>query len=526
MYYYREYRKKKKGKAGKILGIIFSLLLALLVVIAVKTLTYPFTKFEPAETAEQIDADVSDEAVRRLLRAVRIPTISEDTAQLAGNPFDAFKAYLPEAYPEVYKAMNTLSINKYGLLFHWKGKDATRKPILFLAHYDVAPVAGYESGEELFGEEIFRLHDVKKEAIDKFQGSWNFPPFSGAVSNGRIYGRGTLEAKGMLLSQLEAASTLLTDSFQPEQDIWFAYGFDKETGGTKGAAKMAEYFRQKNITFEAVYDGGSTVIAPGTAGIGRPVALVGVAEKGFCTVDITVKGMAGSSSMPPRKSSLVLAAEIIEKLNNKQLPANIIPPVRSFLNHVGMSMDFVSRMAIANQWFLDVSLLKMLEKNPATNALVRTTTAVTMAKGSNAPNVLSATAEITADFHILNGESVETVVDHVKDVCADYDVEIQVKSAREPSGLSSEDTRAFRAIRNSIARLYPEAVIASCIALTVADAPKYEIVSKNVYRIMPVCLNEYEQRAIRNENEYISLENYGRMIAYYKDVMATYEAVE
>jgi len=183
-------------------------------------------------------------------------------------------------------------------------------------------------------------------------------------------------------------------------------------------------------------------------------------------------------------------------------------------------------MAIANQWLLETPLLKVLEKDPATNALVRTTTAVTMAKGSDAPNVLSATADVTVNFRILTGESVEKVVNHVKEICTGYDVDIRVESSREPSNLSSEKTRAFRAIRNSITKFYPEASVASYITLTATDAYKYETVSKNVYRIMPVYLNEYEQRTIHNENEHISLENYGRMIAYYKDIMVSFETVE
>lgn len=526
MYYYRSYKKKKKGKTGKIIATILVLLLALVIVVVIKTLTYPFAKFETTDVTEELNYEVSEEAALRLTNAIRIPTISEDVTKESDNPFDLFKAYLPEAYPEVYKAMDTLSINKYGLLLHWKGEDPERNPILFLAHYDVVPVAGYGAGEDIYGSDVFRPGDAKKESVDEFQNTWSYPPFSGAVADGRVYGRGTLDVKSMLLAQLEAANTLLVDSFQPEQDIWFAYGFDEEIGGAEGAVKMAEYFKQNNIRFDAVYDEGSVVVAPGIAGISRPMVLVGVAEKGFCTVKITVKAMGGHSSMPPHKSSLVLASEIIKKLNSNQLPSQIIPPVASFLDHVGGSMDFVSRMAIANQWMLKMPLLKVLEKNPATNALVRTTTAVTMAKGSDASNVLSSTADISVNFRILTGESVEMVLEHVNNICADYDVDIQVESAREPSNLSSEDTRGFRAIKNSITKLYPEASVASYITLTATDAQKYETVSDNVYRLMPVLLNEYEQRTIHNENEYISLENYGKMISYFKDIMKTFETVE
>ncbi|MDR3118008.1 MAG: M20/M25/M40 family metallo-hydrolase [Mediterranea sp.] len=526
MQYYRDYRKKKKKKTGKILAILLSLLLVLLIVIVIKTIIYPFAKFETPAVTEQTNTGASDEAVWRLAKAIRIPTISQDADKTTDNPFDSFKVYLSEAYPEVYKAMDTLSINKYGLLFHWKGKDTLRNPILFLAHYDVAPVVRHKCGEDMFGEEVFRPGDPKKEAIGKYQTAWDFPPFSGAVANGRIYGRGTLDAKSMMMAHLEAATTLLANSFQPEQDIWFAYGFDQETGGTKGALKIAEYFKQNNITFDAVYGEGSVVTAPGVAGIDRPVALVGIAEKGSCTISITVKEKGGHSSMPPSKSSLVLAAEIIEKLNSKQFPADIIPLVKTFLDNVGGDMNFISRMAIANQWLLEAPLLKLLKQDPATNALVRTTTAVTMVKGSNAPNILSTTADITVNFCILTGDSVGKVVNHVKEICDGYDVDIRVDTSCEPSSLSSEKTRAWRAVKNAIARLYPEASMVACIALTATDAQRYETTGKNVYRIMPVCLNEYEQRTIHNENEHISLENYGRMIAYYKNLMKLFETIE
>lgn len=525
MYYYRTYKKKKKGKIRKILLTLFALLLILALVVVIKTITYPFDR-HTTEDAEPPAIELPDGASKRLSKAIRIPTISKDVDKKEDNPFDHFKVYLAEAFPVVYSHLDTLTINKYGLLFHWKGKDATRKPILFLAHYDVVPVAGYDSGKELYGEEIFKPEEATKAPVTDFQVTWEYPPFSGAVANGRIYGRGTLDLKSTLLAQLEAVNTLLVDSFKPEQDIWFAYGFDEEIGGAEGAAKMAEYFKQKNIIFDAVYDEGGIVTAPGIAGIDRPIALVGLAEKGLCILNITVKALGGHSSMPPRKSSLVLASEIIKKLNKKQLPAQIIPPVQSLLDHVGGSMDFVSQMAIANQWLLEAPLLNILEQNPATNAFIRTTTAVTMAKGSDVSNVLSPTAEITVNFRILTGESVEMVVNHVKEICAGYDAEIQVQMSREPSKLSSEDTRAYRAIRNTMGKIHPEASVVSYITLTATDAPKYEAVSQNIYRFMPVYLNEYEQRTIHNENEYISLENYKKMIFYFKNLMREYEGTE
>ena len=219
---------------------------------------------------------------------------------------------------------------------------------------------------------------------------------------------------------------------------------------------------------------------------------------------------------------MIYAAEIIEKLNENQFPARIISPIASFFDNIGNEMNFFARMAIANQWILKPLLLKTMEKTPASNALVRTTTAVTMAKGSDAPNVLSSESVVTVNFRILPGDSVADVIEHVKKICEGYDVNIEVISQREPSGISPIDVRGFEVIKEKIAQIYPEAIVTSYITIGGTDAYKYQIVSDHIYRLLPLELNQYEQRTIHNENEYISLENFGKVQWYFKEIMRTY----
>lgn len=524
MYYYRAPKRKKKKRVGKWLGVIFTLLAILFLVLVVKTFTYPFVKVDRNDTIPAFTYTLSDTIIERFSNAIRIPTISSSVSMQQNNPFDEFKRYLPAAFPELHAVVDTMTVNTYGLLYRWKGKDASKNPILFLAHYDVVPVIGFNPETDVPGDRVYQLHDTPQSAVTEFQSQWDYPPFSGAVAGGRVYGRGTLDDKSMLLAQLEAVDYLIKQGFQPEQDIWFAYGFDEEIGGNEGAVKIAEYFRQQNITFDAVYDEGGIIAAPGQGGITSPVGLVGVAEKGFCSVRITVRGMGGHASMPAEKESLVYAAEIIQKLNDNQMPATLIQPISDFLDRAGGSMGFFQRMAIANKWLLGGVLKSTLTNSPATNALVRTTTAVTMAKGSEAPNVLPSAAEITVNFRILTGETIQMVLDHVKEVCEGYDTDIEIiGTSREPSRLSPDNTTGFRTIENAAAKVYPEVLITPYIAVAATDAYKYETVSKNVYRFMPVYLNEYEQRTMHNENEYISLDNYSRMIAFFIDMMKEYE---
>lgn len=516
-------------KAKRILtGLLalVALIAVLVLVLVIRTFTYKFGDIEnQAAGKEVVNTTPSEKAIRRFAGGIRIPTISNESYdQTNFKPFDEFKKYLTKEYPEVYKTMETDTVNTYGLIFHWKGKNSSLKPILFLSHYDVVPVLGYDPTTTVATDTIFRLNDKPMPPIQSVSDKWDYSPFSGAVANGRIYGRGTLDMKILLFSAMEGADDLIAEGFQPERDIWFAFGHDEEVGGHQGAFKIADYFKQKGLSFDAVYDEGGIIAGPGSAieSINRPLALVGTGEKGFLTLQLTVRGLGGHSSMPPAKSSLIYAAEIISKLNENQLPADLIAPIESFFDNVGGEMNFTSRMAIANQWLLKPLLLSTMIKNPASNALVRTTTAVTMARGSDAANVLSSESVVTANFRILPGDSVAGVMEHVKEICKGYDVNIEVINQREPSTISPTNVRGFEVIKENIAKIYPDAIVTSYITIGGTDSYKYQIVSDHIYRLLPFQLNQYEQRTIHNENEYISLENFGKVQWYFKEIMKSY----
>ncbi len=511
----------------KVLIIIVAIIIILVLFIIIKTFTYPFAKADKTVTASDINITLSESAIRNLAGGIQFPTIINEVYEDTNfEPFIQFREYLKETYPRIYETMDTLSINKYAMVFHWKGRNSTANPILFLSHYDVVPVVGYDPDEHEREEIIYRPDEIIENKNDEsLEATWDFPPFSGAVVNNSIYGRGTLDMKCMLFGIMEAANDLIAEGFQPEQDIWFAFGQDEERNGQHGAVQIAQYFKSLGLTFDAVYDEGGIIAAPESAidAVKVPMALVGLGEKGFLTLKIRVYGIGGHSSMPPKKSSLVYASEIVEKLNENQFQAELIPPIASFLDNIGGEMGFTSRMAIANQWLLKPLLLSNFSKAPASNALIRTTIAVTMMKGSDAPNVLSSSSEITVNFRILQGTTVNDVVEHVKNICKDYDVDIEIAASREPSGITPNDTQQFNRIREVITSIYPNAIVSSYITIGGTDAYKYQLVSDNIYRFMPVELNQYEQRTIHNENEHISLNNYGKMIYYFKEIMKKYK---
>ncbi|ULT25341.1 M20/M25/M40 family metallo-hydrolase [Sphingobacterium sp. E70] len=231
-------------------------------------------------------------------------------------------------------------MHSYGLVFKLKGSNSNLLPLLFLSHYDVVPPGSAEIKNK--SEHVFRPSDKPLPPVSTIAEDWNYAPFSGAVADGRIYGRGTLDMKGMLFSLLEAMQKILLDKERPERDIYLAFGFDEEVGGELGASKIAADFKRKGLRFEAVYDEGGLILEKGSVkGIHSDVALIGCAEKGFLSLKVKVKGLGGHSSMPPSETAMGKAAVIMQRLEEQQMKPMISPLIQRFFQQIGGSMPFV-----------------------------------------------------------------------------------------------------------------------------------------------------------------------------------------
>jgi carboxypeptidase PM20D1 len=507
----------------KLLFIILSIFILLIIIVLIKTFTYPFKKVNSG-TSQGWKFVKNDSAVQRFSGGLKISTVSSgELGKFDYSTFDTIKEYLKTSYPLIYENTEFTEVNKYGLVFKLKGSNPALDPILFLSHTDVVPPGDADVKDK--SENIFRPDDEPLSPVSKVSEDWDFGPFSGAVANGKIYGRGAIDMKGMLFSLMESMNNLIKNKHIPQRDIYLAFGFDEEVGGQQGAAKIAAYFKSKNINFDAVYDEGGLILEKGSvAGIDSDVAVIGCAEKGFLSVKIKVKGLGGHASMPPMESAIGKAAVIMQRLEHDQMKPMITPLINQFFTNIGGSMSFVNRMGISNQWLLKPVLLSQLTKNNSTNALVRTTTALTMMKGSDAPNVLSPEVEFVVNFRLLPGNTVKDVKTHIANAAKGFDVEIEdVDSVKEASAVSPTNTKAFKLIEAAIKEIHPTAIATPYLTVGATDAYKYQIVSKNIYRFMPIKINDAEKQSIHSTNEYLSIENYMKMIHYFEFIMTNYD---
>ena len=426
------------------------------------------------------------------LNALLLATVSHHYAvKTDWAVFEKYHELMRELFPLVHRELQLTKINRYSLLYRWPGRDSTKKPILFISHMDVVPV---------------------EEGTEK---DWEEKPFSGAQKDGFVWGRGTLDTKITMIGALEAVETLLKTGYVPEADIYLGFGHDEETGGKEGALHIARHLEEQGISFEYVVDEGGMIVEGSVPGVSKPVALVGVGEKGYADIEISVKKEGGHASMPPQHTSLGYIAKVIMNLENNQGRMRLSKPAAGFLRTVGPEMKGINKMILANLWLFKPLFMRVFSKTRAGNALLRTTTAATMASASVRPNVLPQKSTATFNFRIAPGETVQDLLDHIKRVNKGTDIEINPIQLEEPSSISSTDTKGFRTIERVANALFQDIIVAPYIVLAGTDAKKYEKVCSAVYRFAPFKVKSDDLNRMHGTNERISYENIEKCVQFY-----------
>ncbi len=476
-----------------LLGSAFAVLVAFTAVV----LTARYDSAQPHVTPAPSVA-FPEGAEERLAGAIRIPTISpEDPTLFDADAFRMLHEYLETAFPLVHSQLQRETVGTHSLLYTWQGTDSSLNPILLIGHMDVVPV---EPGT---GE------------------MWQQDPFGGRIADGFIWGRGAIDNKSAVLGTLEAVEMLLGEGFRPARTVYLAYGHDEEVGGTSGAREIAALLRSRGIELEMVLDEGGVIGEGILAGISEPVALVGIAEKGFVTIQLSARVAGGHSSLPPLQTAVGIVSAAVARLEANPMPPRLEGPTRELFDRIGPRFTTVQRAVFANLWLTRPLVIHRLQESPATNAMVRTTTAPTILQAGTKDNVLPSSARAVVNFRILPGDSVATVVDHVRRVVDDERVEIKTvgRFSAEPSPVSSTDSESFRTLERTIQSVAPDAIVAPYLVVVATDARYYADLSRSVFRFLPLRLTSRDLERMHGIDERIGIREYEEAIRTYRQLV-------
>ena len=171
---------------------------------------------------------------------------------------------------------------------------------------------------------------------------------------------------------------------------------------------------------------------------------------------------------------------------------------------------------MSNLWLLRPVVEGMLGKSAATNAMMRTTTALTIVNAGNKENVLPGRAEAVVNFRILPGDTIESVIAHVKRVVADERIEVAPLGAGfNPSSLSSASAEGYRLIERTIREVFPDSMVAPGLMLAASDARHFQAVADQSYRFMPIRFKSADLQRVHGTDERISADQLADMVRFY-----------
>ena len=456
------------------------------------------SRLEPYHAdAAPVDPSVANANITtdRFRAALRFPTIStQDSATFDPAPFLALHQWLAEAFPDVSRRLTREVVANYSLLYTWTGSDTTLDPILLMGHLDVVPV---ESGTE---------------------SRWKHPPFAGDTAEGFIWGRGTLDDKASVIAILEAVELLVSQGFEPRRTVYLAFGHDEELGGFSGAANLAAVLKERAGKLAFLLDEGGVIADGLMPGVSRPIALIGVVEKGSIGVSLTVERTGGHSSMPPRNTAVGILSRALTRLEDNPMPARITPVVEEMLVRLAPEMPFSARLPLANLWAFKPVMVPALQRSPQMNAALRTTTAATMVSGSPKENVLPIVARGLVNFRILPGDTPEMVLDHVRRVLDDTSVHVEGRG-RGPSPVADYKAPEFALLEKTIGQLFPEAVPVPFLMIGGTDTRHYEDLTRNVYRFNPFVATTELISGAHGTNERTRADDFVRAARFYAQLI-------
>jgi carboxypeptidase PM20D1 len=206
---------------------------------------------------------------------------------------------------------------------------------------------------------------------------------------------------------------------------------------------------------------------------------------------------------------LGLVARAINRLENNPFPADL-SFTKDTIMGLGSAAPFVQRVVFANLWLFGPIAEKMLAAMPTTDAAIRTTTAATMMSAGEKDNVLPQSAEAVVNFRILPGDTVESVLQRVRDVIDDPLVSVSLYSdfSNNPSKVASLDSPGFSGLSQIIRQLRPDTLVAPRLVVGATDARHYEAISNASYRFLGLEVGPDELAGMHGTNERVSIESF------------------
>ena len=424
-----------------------------------------------------------------------------DTSASAEAALTGFQDFLAGTYPAFHQCAQRTVLSPYSVAYCWlrdkSPRDKTELPVMLTGHYDVVPAE---------------------------TAKWSVDPFGAEIKNGFIYGRGALDMKNIVMEIMEAADDLCRQGFRPARDVWFVFGGDEERTGLKGAQETAKWFAKKGINFSFILDEGTPVAVDQIKGISRPLALIGIEEKGYLSLDITVEQKPGHASQPPDEQAAAVLARALIRISKRPFPWFLTPGVEAFFAELGNYAPGITGFVMKHARLLGPLFFKAAGTSPSTRALLRNTIAMTQLEGSAADNVMPSAVRAVINLRLLPPWTIDQAIGHIKKSAADPRVSVTVHGCgSDPMGSApgqaAQTSPGWKEIKAALAGSFADAPALPFLMPATTDSRHYRELTQCIYRFCPQLLNPAELSAVHGHDERVSVDNLEKGLKFYTELL-------
>lgn len=431
-----------------------------------------------------------NEYAARLSRLIQAETISAhgDTDL---SKFYKFHDLLKVEFPSIFAACELEDFSG-SILLRWKGKDEKMLPILFMNHHDVVEASG----------------------------EWTYPAFSGEIADGKVWGRGTLDTKGSLWGMLQAADELAREGFVPARDVYFMSTCCEETTGA-GADTISKALLERGIKFAMVLDEGGMIVEEPIGGAKGKYAMIGVGEKGYADLKFTARSNGGHASTPGKNTPLVRLGKFMAAAEKKCVFKTwMSPTVSATLSSLSKSMSGPLKFILGHPKFFSPLLCKVMPSiSGAAGAMLRTTLAFTMAKGSDGCNVLPQEAYVIGNMRYSHHQGGKGSIDAITALAKKFDIEVEVIHPGFDSPLSDHNSTAFKLVEKAVGASYTDILTSPYVMNAASDSRFMSRVCDNCLRFAPFSISAKQLASVHGIDECVDVDTLVPAVDFYRYVI-------
>ena len=346
---------------------------------------------------------------------------------------------------------------------------------------------------------------------------WSVHPFSGAIKEGYVYGRGALDMKGQGILELMAFLEFSRKGLTPCRDLIFLAVADEEAGGANGVQHILNNHGEDIQADLVINEGGYGVsdVLPD-----RPLFMIATAEKGVCRVKLKRSGPPGHGSTPHGENALEKLVQGLSRLLAKENPVIITPLIAEYFRQIGSSWTFLQPYLKDGdpETLIEILTREGMLNIPQMSAMLKNTISLNLMHAGNKVNVIPSSAEAELDIRLLPGADPDSVIAEIKKHLADENIRVESAGASRASE-SSMETEDFKIIKDVHFAHFPEALVVASLLFGASDSRFFRKKNIPCYGVCPVLLSLEELGRIHGIDERISEENMIRGTGVFTDIV-------